>query len=1011
MRIIFTFLAAFVATLQVTAQTPEWIWFNKTSAAETRFFRKTFELDAVPRRAEISATADDALEVFVNGKRVLGGDSWQNTFKANVREQLVAGKNVIGIRATNGDASPAGVILKLDLGNRRVIVTDTSWHGAAVDADGWAGLAFDDSKWSAVTSLGKLGAAPWGDVLKPEAARAATPAEQLFVAKDFQVELLTSAEPEEGSWVNICKDDKGRFVISPQFRAANPDGGLLRFTVDPAGKVTKREWIAPGLYDAQGLTFANGALWVVINKYSTKFESGLYRVTDDGSDKWAKIELIKKMPGNGEHGPHAVELGPDGNLWVMAGNHTMPPDGLSPDSPHKNWAEDHVLPRQPDGNGHATGVMAPGGYILRITPDTKKFDFFCGGFRNQYDFAFNADGELFTYDADMEYDWGVPWYRPTRLNHCVSGAEFGWRYGTGKWPDYYADSLGASVDIGIGCPTGVSNGKGAKFPAKYQNAIYVLDWTFGRLMAVHLKPEGASYTATWENFVAPAGLIKQGEPKPPLNLTDVLIGNDGAMYFTVGGRGTASGLYKVTYKGKDSTADAWKPNPEGSEARAMRRKLEAFHGKADPSSLDLIFQHLNSSDRHLRYAARIALESQPVETWRDRALNENRPEGGLAALLALTRVGGKAAQEDVIRALDKWPGHSLSTDRQLTALRILQVSIARHGKPSESLAREIVDRISPLYPSGYPLVNREAAQVLIALGDPTVIGKSLQIMAAAKTQEEMIHYLFHLRTAKGWTPDQRAEYLSYWSKDRSGYGRQGDLLKWFEEAGRAYADGASFNNFLKNFLAEAVANMTDSEKAEFADNIAAINKGIPQGRRVASIFPKAKERQFVKEWTTADLAPQLEKVSSRRSFERGAQAFVDAQCLSCHKFGLEGGGVGPDLIAVASRFSRRDILESMTEPSKVVSDQYANTRVVLNDGDDVTGRLVEETADKFVLVPNPLQPEVRVEVKKIDAKSHAFSKTSPMPEGLLNNLTQEDILDLLAFIESGGRRSHPAFAP
>ncbi|NBQ43265.1 MAG: heme-binding protein, partial [Mycobacteriaceae bacterium] len=116
------------------------------------------------------------------------------------------------------------------------------------------------------------------------------------------------------------------------------------------------------------------------------------------------------------------------------------------------------------------------------------------------------------------------------MNHCVSGGEYGWRSGTGKWPDYYADSLGACPNIGVGCPTGVATAKGAKFPAKYQRALYIMDWTYGRLIAVHLKPEGASYTATWENFVAPAGLMKPGEPKPALNLTDMTIGNDGAMY-------------------------------------------------------------------------------------------------------------------------------------------------------------------------------------------------------------------------------------------------------------------------------------------------------------------------------------------------------------------------------------------------------------------------------------------------------------------------------------------------
>jgi putative heme-binding domain-containing protein len=151
-------------------------------------------------------------------------------------------------------------------------------------------------------------------------------------------------------------------------------------------------------------------------------------------------------------------------------------------------------------------------------------------------------------------------------------------------------------------------------------------------------------------------------------------------------------------------------------------------------------------------------------------------------------------------------------------------------------------------------------------------------------------------------------------------------------------------------------------------------------------------------------------VGKGRSFEKGRQAFVDAQCLACHRFGLEGGGVGPDLTAVSARFSRRDVLEAILDPSKVVSEQFQNTSVWLKNGDDHTGRLVNETADTLVLVPNQLQPDTKLTVKKADVTKRAFSKLSPMPAGLADALTKEDILDLLAFIESAGRRQHSAFA-
>ncbi|MBI5802472.1 MAG: c-type cytochrome [Verrucomicrobia bacterium] len=1017
-----------VAGIQsAAAQTPEWVWFNKSSAAETRCFRKSFTIEGKATKAELIATADDGLDVFVNGEQVLTARDWHNGHKTDVAARLKPGANVLAIRGLNGDGSPAGAIARLEITTekgRQTIVTDASWKGAEKEAPGWNKADFADAAWPAVKSLGKLGIPPWGDVFaqvapgaaaapknspQAEVRRVATPAEALYTLPGFKTELLISGEPEEGSWVNLCKDNKGRLILSPQYRANNPDGGLLRVTLGKDGKVAKREFIAKPLYDAQGLTFANGALWVVVNKYSTTFASGLYRITDDGSDTWSKIELIKALPGGGEHGPHAVELGPDGNLYVMAGNHTKPPADLAPTSPHKNWAEDHVLPRQPDGNGHATGIMAPGGYVCRVSPDGKKWEFFCGGFRNQFDFAFNPDGELFVWDADMEWDWGMPWYRATRVNHATSGAEFGWRYGTGKWPDYHADSLGSVVDIGIGCPTGVGNGKGAKFPAKYQRAIYIMDWTYGRLMAVHLKPEGASYTATWENFVAPAGLVDKAKGKSPLNVTDLIIGDDGAMYFTIGGRGTASGLYRVTYTGKESTEPAWMPNTEGAEARALRRKLETYHGKADPKALDFIWPHLNSPDRAIRFAARIALEAQPVTSWQTRALAEKAPDAGLASLLALARLGGKSAQDECLRALGKWPLASLPERQQLDKLRVIQVSIARNGLPSADVVKLATEKLSASYPNKSNLVNRELSQVLVALGAPGTIDKTLTLMAAAPTQEDMIHHLFHLRTAKNWTADQRREYFGYWAQDRSPAAHQGDTLKWFEEAGRPYGHGSSYNNFYKNFAKEAGANLTDAEKAEFGPLVASLTSGPPSRRGGVSDFPKPQTRSFVKAWTMADFA-DLDAAGKGRNFEKGRQAFVDAQCLACHRFGLEGGGVGADLTAVASRFSRRDILESILDPSKVVSEQFQNTTVVLKNGDDHTGRLVDETKDTLVLVPNQLQPETRITVKKADVAKRSFSKISPMPQGLADALSKDDLLNLLAFIESAGRKNSAAFA-
>jgi putative heme-binding domain-containing protein len=165
---------------------------------------------------------------------------------------------------------------------------------------------------------------------------------------------------------------------------------------------------------------------------------------------------------------------------------------------------------------------------------------------------------------------------------------------------------------------------------------------------------------------------------------------------------------------------------------------------------------------------------------------------------------------------------------------------------------------------------------------------------------------------------------------------------------------------------------------------------------------------MVREWKTADLLGDLDRVGRDRNFDNGRAAFAGARCLDCHRFGDEGGPIGPDLTAISSRFSRRDLLESTLDPSKVVSEQYQNITVTKKDGDDVTGRLVEETAAKLVLVPNQLTGE-KIEVQKAEIQSRIPSKLSPMPEGLVNVLTKEEILDLLAYMESAGRRQHAAF--
>jgi len=125
--------------------------------------------------------------------------------------------------------------------------------------------------------------------------------------------------------------------------------------------------------------------------------------------------------------------------------------------------------------------------------------------------------------------------------------------------------------------------------------------------------------------------------------------------------------------------------------------------------------------------------------------------------------------------------------------------------------------------------------------------------------------------------------------------------------------------------------------------------------------------------------------------------------VRCHRLSDEGGSVGPELGGAANKYSAHDILESIIEPSKVVSDQFVTYNILKKDGDTISGRITDQNAERLVVMPDPLSATTLVEVPLSDIASRKASKISPMPTGLVDHFTQEEILDLLAYIEAGGK--------
>jgi hypothetical protein len=371
------------------------------------------------------------------------------------------------------------------------------------------------------------------------------------------------------------------------------------------------------------------------------------------------------------------------------------------------------------------------------------------------------------------------------------------------------------VEIGLGSPVGVTFGYRTAFPARYQKALFVADNNYGRIIAVHIQPSGSGYIASsWENFVWPKGLYG-GTPRMTHNVTDMIVSRDGTLYYVIGSRRAQSYLMKVTYVGDQPTARVEYRNTDGAAARAVRRALEAFHWtRNDPKAVAAAWPHLGSDDRFLRYAARVALETVPADAWKARALAEKDAATSLIAMLALARVGGPTANEELFTALDKFPLATLSDPLRIQKLRAIEVAVSRHGKPSDAAVQRVIADVDAAFPGSSFELNTEMSQILSAFNAPTVVDKTMRLMALSKIYEEQFAYRYNLRSVTaGWTPEFRTIYFAWFNVDHNDDQHRYDYREWFNRVNQQprIAGNAPY---LAQVRAAALATLTDAEKAD-----------------------------------------------------------------------------------------------------------------------------------------------------------------------------------------------------
>lgn len=439
--------------------------------------------------------------------------------------------------------------------------------------------------------------------------RAAAQQPRFTAAEGFSVEEVYPAD-KSGTIVNLTFDADGHFVGSRE------RGPVVRlFDRNGDGRFDEEQVVTDKVTNCQGLLFDGPDLYAVgLGPDGT----GLYRVRDTNADGVGDaVELLTQSTAEmQEHGPHAVFFGPDGYLYWILGNHTGIVPSFSPSSPHRGWREGQLLPAYTDARGHAASIRAPGSFITRrdmSRPDAD-WEMVAAGFRNAYDAGFNLAGELFTFDSDMEWDIDLPWYRPVRTNHVVPGGEYGWRTGSGKWPDYYPDSLPGLTDVGRGSPVGVVFYQADAYPERYRDAFLIADWSRGRILAGFMKPQGGTYVEEQVDFVLGT----------PMNVTDLDVGADGNVYFSKGGRNTEGGLYRVVHRdarrasatpqGTPVERALAQPQPRSSWGRAAIAKARAEAGANWATGLTAVATSSSASpERRVRAIELLQVTGAPLD--------------------------------------------------------------------------------------------------------------------------------------------------------------------------------------------------------------------------------------------------------------------------------------------------------------------------------------------------------------------------------------------------------------
>jgi putative heme-binding domain-containing protein len=455
----------------------------------------------------------------------------------------------------------------------------------------------------------------------------------------------------------------------------------------------------------------------------------------------------------------------------------------------------------------------------------------------------------------------------------------------------------------------------------------------------------------------------------------------------------------------------------------LRRRLEAFHEGPHPEAVATAWPALNHPDRFIRYAARVALEHQPLAEWKGRIPGERDAMRLSQASLAAARMGDLADRDTILQRLADVAAKNLDRQTRTDWLRAVELCLLRLGEPLPATRLQLVRTLDAIYPSGDAMTDRSLSKILVHLEAPGAVEKTMRLLRTSTDKDSEVETftnpadLIHRNPGYGMAianvlanvpPLQRTWYATVLSRAGKGWtpALQQEYMRWFDSAFR-HKGGYSYAGFIEGIRSGALAHVPKDRMDAYRKlSGESVSQNASMGLSAGMRQPKGPGRT----WTVKEAMKELQDGLGRRDFENGRAMFASTLCASCHIMRGSGGVAGPDLTQSGGRFGYADMLTAILEPSKAISDQYGSTVFSLRQGGSLTGRVIREDADAYVVAQNPFAMHVTRRIPKKDVLGTRVSTVSPMLPNLVDRLNAEELKDLLAYLQSGGDPAHEVYS-